>query len=164
MKQIPLTKGQVALVDDEDFEKVICHKWFASWNKGTKSFYAIRRSTLNGKKIAVSMHRYLLGLEYGDKLQVDHSNHDTLDNRRCNITVVDRRKNHHNRRDQSNLGPGIFYSKACPKNPFRVQVRHNRKRLHVGYFSSQEEAVLARDEFVSTLSLDARDPSGYNRG
>ena len=42
MKQIPLTQGQVALVDDADFERFGHLKWKAWWSKSIKQFYAIR--------------------------------------------------------------------------------------------------------------------------
>lgn len=50
MKEIPLTQGQVALVDDEDFERVNAFKWCAKWHSKTKSFYAVRSKQLKGKK------------------------------------------------------------------------------------------------------------------
>ena len=50
MKQIKLTQGQVALVDDEDFEWLSKHNWLAQWNKCTQSFYAYRTAYKAGGK------------------------------------------------------------------------------------------------------------------
>jgi hypothetical protein len=39
--EIELTQGQVALIDDEDFELVSKYKWYARWDSHTESFYAV---------------------------------------------------------------------------------------------------------------------------
>ncbi len=57
MKLIELTQGQAAIVDDEDYEELNQHKWYAQWNKGTKSFYAGRKGkTKNGKRIHLGLY------------------------------------------------------------------------------------------------------------
>lgn len=57
MKQIELTKGQVAVVDDEDFEELAKYKWQAAWDSDIKSFYAIRTSPRDseGKRKTIRM-------------------------------------------------------------------------------------------------------------
>lgn len=45
MKEIPLTKGKVALVDDADFDELNQYKWYAS--RGRNTFYACRRTTVD---------------------------------------------------------------------------------------------------------------------
>lgn len=94
------------------------------------------------------MHRLILGLVFGDKLQVDHRNHDTLDNRRSNIQIVTRRKNHENRKDQSKYGVGIAFDKRNKTKPFQVYVKINSKRIYVGNFSTTTEAQIARKIFL----------------
>ncbi len=96
MKEIRLTQGKVALVDDEDFERVNALKWYASHeSRGTK-WYAIRRETIDGKRTKVRMHRFVLGLPLGyldPERVVDHLNHDSLDNRKCNLEVITQEEN-----------------------------------------------------------------------
>lgn len=50
---IPLSKGQVAIVDVEDYERLAKYKWHAGWNPHTNSFYAKRSQYIgivDGKK------------------------------------------------------------------------------------------------------------------
>jgi len=96
MKEIPLSQGLVALVDDEDFERVNQFKWCASKeSRGTK-FYAIRWQRINGKQTKIRMHRFILGLppgkeckHYQSGLVVDHVNGNSLDNRKRNLELID---------------------------------------------------------------------------
>ncbi len=96
MIEIPLTRGQVALVDDEDFELVNKYSWQAQWNNYTKSFYARANSLKReGKLRPLYMHRIILNAGKGE--QVDHINHATLDNRKENIRICSRSQNGCNR-------------------------------------------------------------------
>lgn len=100
-KQIALTQGQFALVDDEDFERVNAHKWRASWeSRGTK-YYAKR-----GKKMTddstrwqaqqIRMHHFVLDVapsELDETYCVHHKNDDGLDNRKENLEIITLRAN-----------------------------------------------------------------------
>ena len=113
MKQIELTQNQVTIVDDSDFEQLSKHKWQAWWNKCTRSFYAIRNGRkADGKRIKVSMAREILGLKRGDKLQADHRDHNTLDNRRANLRIVTCQQNHFNRKSPK----GYYWHKPSTNN------------------------------------------------
>jgi hypothetical protein len=107
MKEITLSLGKVALVDDDDFERVNAFKWYASnESRGTK-FYAIRRVTLRrgGRRFKIRMHRFIMGLETGfdDARVVDHlqgvcilghvHTGDSLDNRKCGLRITTQEEN-----------------------------------------------------------------------
>jgi hypothetical protein len=144
-KQIPLTQGQFAKVSPEDYEAVSRWKWFAYWNSHTKSYYA-HRSIIreNGKGGNVSMHRQILGLEYGDKRHGDHANRDTLDNRRSNLRIATPSQNQGNSKVRicnSSGFKGVSWHKLMRR--WRAEIRINRKTTVLGYFSSPEEAHAA---------------------
>jgi hypothetical protein len=135
MKTIPLTQDQVAIVDDEDYEWLSRWKWYAHWDRHTKSFYATRQVRLpNGKWITLLMHRAILGLEHGDKREGDHINHDTLDQRRSNLRIVTCQENHFNLRDTR----GFYWDRH--KRKFRAQIRCDGKKKHLGYYETDREA------------------------
>lgn len=149
MKEIPLTRGQVTLVDDGDFEFLTQWKWSADWAPCTKSFYAIRNSpTVGGKRHLVYMHREILGLQFRDSREGHHINHETLDNRRCNLQIVTRQQN---RRDQKLHAPGVSYCPEKKKRKFRSRIMVNRHIIQLGYFITWEEAhacrVAARERY-----------------
>ena len=68
MKEIKLTQGQVALVDDEDYELVSQYKWYARYNKDTQSYYALRNMNSVQGRHTLFMHRFIMGCQKGDKL------------------------------------------------------------------------------------------------
>lgn len=96
-REMPLTKGKVAIVDEADYMRLSRWKWSYS-NSG----YAMRGTTAGGKKSrGYTMHRQILGLIHGDGKEVDHINKDRLDNRRANLRVVTRKENCANRSARS---------------------------------------------------------------
>ena len=150
---IPLTRGRHVIVDEDDWEELRKHKWFAQWNRYTKSFYA-RRWSFEGGRHAVEMHRAIVCLAKGDGREVDHLDHNTLDNRRNNLRVVTRRENCGNRRDQSPYGSGITLKHDCPRaRPFRAAALVRGKYTHIGHYSTAEEAREARKRFLSERGL-----------
>lgn len=81
MKIIPLTQGQVAVVDDRDYERISAFKWSAVFIGGR--WYA-KRSENNGKNCGtVYMHRQILVPERG--VQVRWIDGDSLNNVRSNF-------------------------------------------------------------------------------
>ena len=142
--EISLTQNQVALVDEADFEKLNKYKWYATFAKHTKSFYAQRSEKVSNKRISVFMHREILGLKKGDKLQGDHINHDTLDNRRKNLRIVTNSQNMANtfaHTDNASGLKGVSWSKAAKK--WKAQIQVGGKHFYLGVFDEKEEAYKA---------------------
>jgi len=62
MKEIKLTRGQIALVDDDDFETLNKYKWYAKERKTINGiyYYALRRFTIGfNKSKLIRMHRFI---------------------------------------------------------------------------------------------------------
>ena len=137
MREIPLTQGQVALVDDADFKELSKHKWCAAWSPRIKSFYAVRGIRLpNGKQTTELMHRRILGLEHGDKRQGDHIDHRTLDNRRSNVRIVTCQENLHNQRAK-----GYSWRKRAKR--YEAYIKVDGVSKHLGYYDDPDEARAA---------------------
>lgn len=95
--QIRLSKGLFALCSWGDYEWLMQWKWYASnESRGTK-WYAIRRVTINGKRVKIRMHRAVMERNYPTLMRpdavVDHINHNSLDNSRSNLRIVTQREN-----------------------------------------------------------------------
>lgn len=95
---IPLRRrnGSVAdyaLVDPHDAERLGDLRWYLRSNG-----YVARQETIGRKKQrTVLLHRSIMGLVPGDRLTVDHVNHDPLDNRRANLRVCTHAENCQNK-------------------------------------------------------------------
>lgn len=143
MKEIHLTKGQVALVDDEDYEYLNQWKWCAQWESHTKSYYASRKRYLgmiNGKRKqkTIRMHRLIMDAPTGK--QVDHINHNTLDNCKENLRIVTNRQNKQNRKHKgSSKYPGVSWIKSSSK--WQATIHINGKNKNLGYFKEERAAA-----------------------
>ena len=84
MRLIPLTQGQSAIVDDCDFERISAHRWYAKWDSGTHSYYAVRASKTR-TRYAIWLHREVVGAAHGDRVR--RVSGDTLDCRRGCLVV-----------------------------------------------------------------------------
>jgi hypothetical protein len=144
MKEIPLTQGKAALVDDADFEELNKYKWYAHFDG--RRFYANRNEQLGTNHwTKVLMHRQILGLTKGDGIYVDHVNHDGLNNCRKNLRTCTNAENTRNRRTsehpKSSQHKGVHWAKRDKK--WRAQIQINGVKLHIGDFSSEDEAAHA---------------------
>lgn len=145
-KSIPLSQGVVALVDDEDYERLRQYTWFLS---GTG--YAVGFVPANGRFDLVYMHRLILNV--GPEQLVDHVNPgDKLDNRRNNLRLATPRQNGQNKRVSaiSTTGlKGVGWHKNRRKYHARIQIQGTR--YHLGFFDDAREAALAYDSAARTL-------------
>jgi hypothetical protein len=153
MKEIELSLGRVAIVDDEDFEIEDAHAWHAKRDGYT--FYAVRNIFRGkGKWGYESMHRKILSRKMGRDLLkheiVDHINGDGLDNRKSNLRSVTKSQNNSNCRCHgkrlTSKYIGVCWYKAGRK--WVAQIGVNRKRLFLGFHTTELEAALARESFI----------------
>lgn len=146
-KEIPLTQGQVALIDDEDFDLVSQYKWHAGFSKGVQGFYALTSIYRPNKNPRVlGMHRLITGLDFGNRLHVDHLNHNTLDNRRENLRIVAPQENSRNKRKHSNNTSGyVGVSWNAQNKKWRARIHINNHLVHLGYYDSKHDAAKERN-------------------
>lgn len=135
-KEIKLTKGKVAVVDDEDYEWLNSFRWHASWS-GNR-FYVCRRVTENKKSRIVYMHRFIMSDV--DGMVVDHSDGDSLNNTRANLRHVTRSKNNVNciKKSKSNNFKGVTFRKSL--NKWIAQCHDGKTTKYLGMFTTEQEA------------------------
>jgi len=133
---IPLTQGQNAIVDTEDYEWLNSFFWSAHSYRG-RFFYAMR----NGRIGEPRMHRLIMGVS-DPSIDVDHENHNGLDNRKKNLRICENGENARNCRVYSSNTSGY---KGVSRNSrgwmSRIQV--DKERIHLGTFSTPESAARA---------------------
>lgn len=156
MREITLTKGYVALVDDDRYDELSSVKWTASVHKNRKGeisiVYAYRwTSAKDGPKRMVTMHRQVAGV-YETEIDVDHEDHNGLNNTRDNLRIGDATLNLGNQRvgcDNTSGYKGVSWYKAYKM--WRVKIQFRRKTIHVGYFRNIEDAAAAYKEKAEEL-------------
>lgn len=163
MKTILTFKGEPVIVDDEDFE------WLSQygWSLSTKGYVRRRQVDPNsGSSIQILMHRFVLGIPYGDHRIVDHANGIKTDNRRSNLRVCTKSQNGYNQPQQRHNTTG-FKGVTQSKGRFIAQIRHEGKRVHIGSFATPQEAYAAfcmvakelHGEFANLGTLTAAQPA-----
>lgn len=140
-------KGKYALVDDDQYLLLKD----SAWHLGIGG-YAIRNHRLDqGKRKHQRMHRLVMNAPEG--LEVDHINHDPLDNRRANLRLATHSQNGLNR----TLSPK-GYSKFLGVRQGRwgkgwqACIKIDDKDIYIGTFDDEVEAAYVRDQFADQLS------------
>ena len=138
---VPLTQGYEAIIDADDVPLVEDFNWHIS-----STGYAVRGIWKSDRSVIQElMHRRITDAPKGR--DVDHVNHNRLDNRKSNLRVCSRSQNNYNRRINSNNTSGykgVTWNKGCAR--WQAQMRINGVLKNLGYFETSEEANIAYQE------------------
>lgn len=143
MKLIPLTQGQVAIVDDRDYEKLSQWKWYA--HRYDNRWYALRGEWDGQRMRTVRMHRVILNAEKG--VQVDHKDHNGLNNQRANLRLASNSENQQNARPRvraKSKFKGVHQIRNGSR--WRAVIQLRGRLIHLGYYDTAREAALAYDQ------------------
>lgn len=147
MKCLVVKEGKEVLLDDKDYEYVSKYRWYI-----TSDGYAARSTYPNGACYTVMMHRHILNLERGNKMQVDHINGNRLDNRRNNLRLCTPYQNSLNKkREVRNTSgfKGVSFHKVVKKWTANIKVKG--KNHYLGCYESPESAYEAYCEAAKRL-------------
>lgn len=143
MKEIQLTQGKVALVDDEDYERINQFKWYA--NKNSKDvFYACTGIWINGKINIYKMHWFIDG-----KIWKDHKDRNGLNNQKDNLRQCNNSNNQMNKIksvNKSSIYKGVSFIKRI--NKWEVKIQINGKPKLVGRYYDEIIAAKKYDEMA----------------
>lgn len=130
-----------ALIDTDDLPLAAAYpgRWFSYYSKVSDSYYIIGQQTEG----CLLLHRVVMHAPKG--LQVDHRNHDGLDNRKANLRLGTASQNQQNRKGPQRNGSsgfrGVTWSKVAGK--WAAQYQLNGRNHHVGLFTTKEKAAAA---------------------
>lgn len=128
MKEIPLTQGKFAIVDDADFDRLNVPSWCFH-----KHGYAQCKSGGRVRK----MHQFILDCPVG--MSVDHANGNRLDNRRANLRLATRSQNAQNSRIRANKVV-VMKGVSMDRGRYRARITLNQKTVFLGSFGTADEA------------------------
>jgi hypothetical protein len=152
MKTIQLTQGQAVMVDDEDFDRLSQHKWFAQFapdRTGGGAFVAVRDAYDHGRK-RIYMHREILNAPRG--ITVDHIDRNPLNNQRSNLRLATGTQNSCNRamtKSNTTGFKGVNFRKKHAS--YQAQIAYKGKKIHLGSFASVADAAAAYNKAAAEL-------------
>lgn len=162
MKLIQLTKGLVCKVDDADFEFLSQWKWTAHFDRGR--WYARRQTRVNGHRQQILMHRVILNAP--TSVQIDHWNHDGLDNQRGNLRTADYSQNGMNRLRISNSTgfKGVKWHRNRVTKPYEARIKKRGKSKYLGCFDTPQMAAQAYNAAAACLFGEWACPNVISHG
>lgn len=135
--------GEIFIFDKADFNKIKNTSWYRCNRSGDYIKYI-------GNRHGVCIHRYIIKAPSG--YEIDHINHNPLDNRKQNLRICTHQQNQFNQPPQKNNSSGVTgVSYYAPRNKYRARIKYNQNDLHLGYYETFLEAVQARNEGMRLL-------------
>ena len=151
MKVFNKNLGYFEVLLDKDIEDYLINNNIKLYIKqDKKNLVYVKFFTYKPKMKTILLHRFITNCP--DNMVVDHINHNTLDNRRCNLKVCTIFDNNNNTIMNTSGVTGVHYRKDC--NKWYAHIRINKKRIHLGSYNSKEEAIEARQKAVTSFCLE----------
>lgn len=146
MIEVPLTQGKVALIDDEDAERVLAYKWTALSTRKPGRWYARRSVWIDEKSTTIYLHRFIANAPR--EVHIDHRNGDGLDNRKENLRIVTNAQNHQAAKVKAGKTGfrGVCVSKSGKR--FHARLSVSGQKVYRNGFLKAEEAARAYDELA----------------
>jgi len=122
------SKGEIydIIIDDEDYEKFCEHNWYINHDKKSNTKYCRTNIYINGKQIGLKLHRFLMGLEKGDKRVINHKDFNGLNNLKSNLEICDQKYNSQSINTKRRFGHICYRENRVKKHQATVSI--NKKR------------------------------------
>lgn len=134
-RMVPLTRGKVALIDEDDADAILVHKWCCD-----PLGYAMRRQVVAcGRQTTVRLHRQIMNAQPGEI--VDHINGNPLDNRKENLRICTMRQNRQN--SAKHQGRSRYKGVTMDRDQWRARIRIDGKLISLGHYESEQMAAIA---------------------
>lgn len=148
MREIPLTRGKVALCDDGDFEFLSSFEWCSIFQHGRWYAQTTVWDAREKKAYKVKMHNLLMGIALGGKEWDHEEGEGGLDNRRSNLRLATGQENQWNTgsRGGSSRFKNVTWNKR--KRKWAVMMTANRKAYSGGYHDDENAAARAANELM----------------
>jgi hypothetical protein len=149
-KTIPLTRGQVAIVDDEDYERVSAFNWHYIPKSSTSdpndgyARRAVPATSGNRRQRLIPMQGMII--DCPKHLRIDHINGNGLDNRKENLRICTHAENGRNRKVNKGKKQSIYKGVTRNGNKFKAAIVINWKKIYLGNYDTEEEAANAYDQ------------------
>jgi hypothetical protein len=145
-----------AIIDLDDLDKVINYPytWHSVYKEKTKSYYVaatvgydeVDNVDENRNHYPLYLHQLIMNIDtkFHKNVDIDHENHDTLDNRKENLRIsyrVENSKNRNGRNTNNKTGyRNVAYVPSNGNKPYIVQLIVDGKNKRIKSFSDVDEA------------------------
>lgn len=141
MREIRLSNGMCAVVDDADYEWLSLYKWNACVHYNGRAYATTNRGP-DGHP--ARMHRLILTADPG--MDIDHIDGNGLNNQRANLRTATRSQNNANKRPHKGRRyKGVFRVSKKESSRWKASIRKDGKTYHVGVYDTEEDAARAYD-------------------
>lgn len=142
-----LAKNRFAIIDDDKEELINKYRWTVK--EDSNNSYA----KCYDKKRCIAMHRLILGIT-DSSIQVDHINHDGLDNRIENLRICSANENQFNQSKQKRKefkGVYLKYITRTKKIRWGSQIKYRGTKYYLGTYDTELDAAKAYDKKAEEL-------------
>jgi len=142
MKEVTISRGYKALVDEEDYERVNQFKWSFCNNGRNHGQYA--RRYIGGISFQ-KMTNFILNVD--SSIMIDHKDNNGLNNQKSNLRICTRAQNNKNKilcHNNTSGYKGVHFDNNQQR--WRARIAVDYKRISLGFFDTADEAARAYDE------------------